>query len=157
MSAALLILFLCACVLIIAWWLTGAAKIAAPEFLEVRQIGRDNMADVLVYKVSVAPAVDADVVERRLTVVVNGLVVEGPKVFPASATDLGEVRAEQGASVLLTLVDVDDAGNRSEPASLEFVAEDTLPPAQPGALGVTLVAEIEGDVAAEPEAPSEEV
>ena len=99
------------------------------------------MADVLVYKVSVGPVVDADVVERQLVVVLNGGSPDEFKTFPADTTDLGEVRAAQGDSVLLTLVDVDDAGNRSEPAVLEFVATDTLPPAQPGSFGVTLVKE----------------
>ena len=100
------------------------------------------MSDVLTYRVSVGPAVDADVIERRLVVAVDGLVpADAVKVFPGAATELGEVSVPQGASVLLTLVDVDDAGNRSEPAELEFVAEDTLPPAQPGAFGVTLVRE----------------
>jgi nitrous oxide reductase len=108
------------------------------------------MADVLVYKVSVGPAVDKDVVERQLLVAVNGAEpVDAAKVFSADATDLGEVRVKQDDKVLLTLVDVDDAGNRSEPAVLEFVASDTLPPAQPGAFGVTLVAEVEEEVEVE--------
>jgi len=101
-----------------------------------------SMPDVLTYRVSVGPVVDADVVERHLVVAVDGIVpADAIKVFPGAATELGEVSVPQGASVLLTLVDVDDAGNRSEPAELEFVAEDTLPPAQPGAFGVTLVRE----------------
>ncbi len=99
------------------------------------------MADVLVYKVSVGPVVDADVVERQLVVAVDGTATDDVKVFPADTTELGEISVPQGASVVLTLVDVDDAGNRSEPAVLEFVAADTLPPAQPGAFGVTLVRE----------------
>jgi len=100
------------------------------------------MADVLVYKVSVGAPVDADVVERQLVVAVNGAASPDEfKVFPAATTDLGEIRVKQGDSVLLTLVDVDDAGNRSEPAVLEFVATDTLPPAKPGEFGVTLAAE----------------
>jgi len=119
------------------------------------------MADVLVYKVSVGPVVDKDVVERQLVVAVNG--VGSPDefvVFSADSTDLGEIRAKQNDKVLLTLVDVDDAGNRSEPAVLEFVASDTLPPAQPGAFGVTLVAEeeeveVEEDEGEEPETPSD--
>lgn len=100
------------------------------------------MADILTYRVSVGPVVDADVVERQLVVAVDGVAsVDEFKTFPADATNLGEVSVPQGASVLLTLVDVDDAGNRSEPAVLEFVAVDTLPPAQPGSFGVTLVSE----------------
>lgn len=116
------------------------------------------MADTLVYKVSVAPAADKDVVERQLTVAINGLVIaDASRVFPADAADLGVVSAKQGDVVMLVLVDVDDAGNRSEPATLEFEAKDTLPPPAPGAFGVTLVAEVEGDdIVIDPVPPPEE-
>jgi hypothetical protein len=95
---------------------------------------------MLIYAISAAPPVDSDVVERQLTIDVGN---ETPKVvtFPANATNLGEVQAEQGATVTLSLVDLDDAGNPSEPAVVEFVATDTIPPAQPGQFGVTLVRE----------------
>lgn len=103
------------------------------------------MADVLTYRVSVDPAA-ADVVERLLTVTVDGQeVADAAKTFEPSATDLGVVNVPQGSSVVLSLVDVDDAGNKSEPALLAFSAEDTLPPAAPGGLGVTLVGEEESN------------
>ena len=94
----------------------------------------------LVYSVSAGPAVDADVTGRQLTVVVNGEVLSTVELA-GSATDLGEVKVEQNANVTLSLVDVDDAGNRSQPAVLDFVATDTIPPAQPGSFGVTLARE----------------
>jgi len=100
------------------------------------------MADVLTYRVSVAPAVDADVTERLLSVYVGG--ADSPREvrrFTPETSDLGDIHVDQDTTVRLELVDVDDAGNRSEPAVLEFVAVDTIPPAQPGALGVTLVRE----------------
>ena len=117
-------------------------SLETPVGLMVEEVRSNNMADVLTYRVSVGAPESADVVERQLVVAVgDSATVDVFKVFPGDATDLGEVSAPQGASVLLTLVDVDDAGNRSEPAVLEFVAEDTLPPAQPGSFGVTLVRE----------------
>ncbi len=98
------------------------------------------MADVLVYGVSAAPVTEGDVVSRELSVVINGL--EQPVVsFPGYAVDLGVIDVPQDAEVVLRLVDVDDAGNRSAPAEVSFVATDTVPPAAPGGLGVTLVAE----------------
>lgn len=104
------------------------------------------MADILTYRVSVGPVVDADVVTRELSVYVNGAdVAREVRAYEPTATDLGDVVVEQGSSVELRVVDVDDAGNRSEPAVLTFVAEDTLPPAQPGSLGVTLVSETRGE------------
>lgn len=98
------------------------------------------MADVLTYAVSAAPVVEGDVVSRELSVVVDGL--EQPVVsFPGYAVDLGTVDVPQNSEVVLRLVDVDDAGNRSEPAEVTFVAVDTLPPSAPGVLGVSLVGE----------------
>jgi hypothetical protein len=98
------------------------------------------MADVLTYRVSAGAPVDADVVSRLLTVAVNGE-ERGSVSFAGNSTDLGTVDVPQDAEVTLTLVDVDDAGNASAPAEYTFVAADTIPPAQPGYFGVTLVAE----------------
>ncbi len=97
------------------------------------------MADVLTYRVSAGTPVDADVVSRVLSVTVNGE-EKGSTSYPVSA-DLGVVVVPQDSVVKLSLVDVDDAGNVSPAAEYEFTAVDTLPPAQPGFLGVTLVSE----------------
>ena len=95
---------------------------------------------MLIYSVNAAAPADADVVERRLTISVAGAepVV---KTFSGSEISLGEIAVPQDATATLSLVDVDDAGNPSEPAVFEFVAADTLAPAQPGQFGVTLVRE----------------
>lgn len=95
----------------------------------------------LVYSVTAGAPVDADVVARELSVSVNGTPVGEPVSLDGKATELGEIKVEQGAKVLLTLVDIDDAGNRSQPATLEFEAADTIAPAQPGSFGVTLARE----------------
>lgn len=94
----------------------------------------------LVYSVTAAAPVDADVVARRLMVTVNGL-PQSTTEYPSETTSFSEVRVEQDAEVVLSLVDIDDAGNVSEPAVYEFVAVDTIPPAKPGEFGVTLVRE----------------
>jgi hypothetical protein len=95
----------------------------------------------LVYTVTAAPVVDADVVARRLTVTIDGEPGETAD-FPADTTSFVEsVTVPQDSNVVLTLVDIDDAGNASEPAVVEFVATDTIPPAKPGEFGVTLVRE----------------
>jgi len=98
------------------------------------------MADVLTYAVSAAPAVESDVVVRELSVIING-VEQAVVSFPGYTLDLGEVDVPQDADVVLRLVDVDDAGNRSDPAEMYFTAVDTLPPSVPGGLNVSLVAE----------------
>lgn len=94
---------------------------------------------MLYYAVTAAPPTDYDVVQRRLTVTVNG-VSQGTRVYGPTTTDLGEVAVLEGSEVVLVLQDLDDADNLSEPAEVSFVAADTLPPARPG-LEVTLVRE----------------
>jgi len=102
------------------------------------------MADLLTYRVSAAAPVDADVVTRLLTLVINGE-DQGTAELAANTTDLSVFSVTQNDEVVLTLVDVDDAGNKSEPAVLSFTAVDTIPPAQPGSFGVTLVSETQSD------------
>ena len=106
--------------------------------LKVTLIKGDNMA--LVYGFSCEAPVDGDVSERRLSVSVND---KDPvvSVFDASATDLGEFTFTHGDSIVLSLVDVDDVGNVSEPAVVEFVAADTIPPSVPGGFTVSLLRE----------------
>jgi hypothetical protein len=107
-----------------------------PQRLRVRLIRQENdMA--LVYAVSAAAPVDSDVVERRLTIEVDGVVEM--RTLPPSATELGEIKVARDAEVLLALVDADGSGNVSEPATFEFVAVDTIPPAKPGEFGVSLL------------------
>lgn len=98
---------------------------------------------MLVYSVTAGPPVDADVAARELTVAIAGIagIAGTPVTFAGNATDLGEVKAEQGSEVVLSLVDIDDAGNRSEAATVTFTATDTIPPARPGEFGVSLVRE----------------
>lgn len=95
----------------------------------------------LVYSVTAAPSFDADVVTRQLAVTINGEASGMPVNFPPEATSFGEIVVPQDAQVVVTLVDIDDAGNVSEPAVLEFTAIDTIAPARPGEFGVTLVRE----------------
>jgi hypothetical protein len=114
--------------------------VSVPVGLRVVLLKGETMANVLTYNVSVNAPVDGDVVLRELTVTVNG--VESTVVTAAgNATDLGSVEVPQDSLVVLSLVDVDDAGNKSEPATVEFTALDTLAPAQPGGFNVTLVSE----------------
>lgn len=125
--------------------------VVKPYLLSVLQIGRNVMADVLTYQITVGAPVDHDVVARQLTVTVDG-VSEGTRSFEGTATELGVLEVAQNSNVVLTLVDVDDAGNYSEPAVVEFVASDTLRPSTPGAFNVVLVGERPGPVV-EPETP----
>jgi len=95
---------------------------------------------MLVYNVTAGSVVDKDVAERRLSVTVNGEVRE-TKPFAPDTTSFGELSFADNDNVVLTLVDVDDAGNVSSPATVEFVALDTVAPAAPGEFGVSFVRE----------------
>lgn len=116
-------------------------NVTEPLNFSYRYLHRGENKMALVYSLSCEAPVDIDVVERRLTVVTNGKV--GPAaVFPKDTVDFGEFTFMQDEEVIFSLVDVDDAGNQSPPATLEFVATDTLPPAIPGGFSVSLLREV---------------
>lgn len=117
-------------------------KIANPKLLnfKFKQKILNGEKLMLVYSISVGAAVDNDVSERRMTVEVNGQTVE-TQTYSFDVVNLGEKSFNEGDKVKLTLVDVDDVGNVSEPAVVEFVAADTIPPSSPGGFGVNLVRE----------------
>ena len=94
---------------------------------------------MLFYAVSAALPTDKDVVSRTLHITVDGTALPSG-TFDATATDLGEVAANEGQVVVLVLVDPDEAGNTSAPAEVTFTAADTIPPSAPE-LGVKLVRE----------------
>lgn len=98
------------------------------------------MPDKLTYSVTAGPATDADVVTRTVTVTINGE-PSGSRDYPADTLRFEQLVVSEGDSVVMTLVDTDNAGNPSAPAVVEFVAADTLPPSQPGGFGVSLVGE----------------
>ena len=117
-------------------------KIANPKLLnfKFKQKILNGEKLMLVYSISVGAAVDNDVSERRMTVEVNGQTVE-TQTYSFDVVNLGEKSFNEGDKVKLTLVDVDDVGNVSEPAVVEFVAADTIPPSLPSGFGVNLVRE----------------
>lgn len=116
--------------------------VVPPQKLSVKQIERadENMADTMTYEIAVGGPATQDVVSRELTVVVDG-VYRDPVVFPAYEVSFGRISVPQDSEVVVSLVDVDDAGNRSEPSTVSFKAIDVVPPAAPGGLNVTVVGE----------------
>ena len=91
------------------------------------------MADVLTYKLTMNE-VSVDVETQELSVVVDG---GDPEVHVVEASvSVVEFSVPQDSKVDLSLIYVDDAGNKSEPAMMSFIAEDTLPPEMPDTVGV---------------------
>lgn len=102
--------------------------------------GEDQMTDKIIFRVVLPNASADDVKTREITVDIGGEVlcwvtdVVGPTAY--------EFTGPQDAQVCVTLVDIDDAGNRSEPASLTQQLTDNFAPPAPGAIGLELVKEI---------------
>lgn len=81
----------------------------------------------------------ADVVTRELRFTVGEELVEVN--LEGSATETVELTGADNDAVVGSLVDVDDAGNRSEAREFSFVLVDTLAPPQPGELGLKVTGE----------------
>ena len=116
--------------------LRRAIRPARPGLVSHVQTGR--VGNMLSYKLTL-PALDpvgsADVVTRRLTV--NGTTQE----FNRDQTEVDGFSGEQGSTVEGTLTDIDDAGNESAPSAFSFVLTDTIPPSDPGAVGLIVTEE----------------
>jgi len=136
----ILVIILFGLILAIYEWFRFFENVGKPKGLSFTLLFKgDDMG--LVYGLSCESVGDSDVIERRLIVNVNGVDVE-TKLYEATATDLGEFTFVQDDNVVMTLVDVDDVGNTSGPATVEFVAADTIPPAVPGGFSVSLLREV---------------
>lgn len=82
----------------------------------------------------------SDVESRELTVSVAG---GESQVFSLSGdeTTSQEFDGEEGDVVSGSLVDIDNAGNRSEAREFSITLVDTIAPPQPGEVGVKVVSE----------------
>lgn len=122
---------------ILIWkWLNAAIPPSRPSSVSVTLV-EERKVEMLIYQVALPASTDPDVVSWEMETTVNGA---SPSV--SAVTDKQEVGFNQGDSVSLRVREVDDADNKSEwSEAMAFTASDTLPPATPGAPGVTLVRE----------------
>jgi hypothetical protein len=99
---------------------------------------KPNM-DILSYEVTL-PAVPAgaSVDSQRLDVTIHGVTLSQE---PALDVLTVAIEAPQDAEVALALVYLDEVGNASQASTREFVAVDTIAPAQPGELTVVATGE----------------
>lgn len=81
-----------------------------------------------------------DVEIRRLSYSIAGAEVVTVDMAPTDVL-LPDLAGEDGDTLSVTLIDIDDAGNSSEPRQQEFVLSDTIPPAMPGEIGVKITGE----------------
>lgn len=104
----------------------------------------------LIYNAFLPSAVDYDVITRKLKIVVDGVTSIVTINPDTTVYELPPVK--DGASIELSICDIDDAGNESgynEP--LKFVALDTIVPAVPGAVNVKILKEVEDPAVVETE------
>lgn len=90
--------------------------------------------DLLKYR-AIFPTVPegTDITQQQFTVTANGTAQE-PQILDASAPS-AEFEVEQGAAVTLSLVYIDDGGNKSAERATSFTAQDTIPPQAPEGFG----------------------
>lgn len=99
-----------------------------------------NMADTIKFNVNLPPKAAPDVVSRELTVVVNDGLPD-VRTLSADTVVVDGFEGPQDTMVHVSLVDVDDGGNRSEASTVSFILVDLVPPPMPGELGVAVVDE----------------
>jgi len=100
----------------------------------------ENM-DQLGFEVSVPRAPGSDIVGGELRVKIG---TGEEQIFPTTPeqTEVTGLTGPQGAKYQLSFVYIDDAGNRSKiPSVLSGVLTDTIPPPNPGELGIRVVSE----------------
>lgn len=89
------------------------------------------------------PPSDPDTASRELSITVNGGDPPTVKTYQPTAAVTDQLIFNQDDQLVLTLVDIDDAGNRSQAsAALSVTVNDDVPPATPGALGVASKVEL---------------
>ena len=95
---------------------------------------------MLTFSVDLPPAGASDVTTRELSVKVgeSDAVI---RTLAGSDVEAGGFEGEQDTEVFLSLIDVDDKGNRSEPREQTATLFDNLAPPQPGQLGIRVTAE----------------
>lgn len=114
-------------------------RLRKPGLVLLKLVGE---SDMLQFKLLLPPPGAKDVVERKLSVSVNG----SPTInvsYPGSATESEVIACPDDAEVNGTLVDIDDRGNQSPASEFSFVVTDTIAPPKPGEIGLQVVAEVD--------------
>lgn len=120
-----------------------AFRMYRPGFLSISFQGASLMADKILYRILLPEPGARDVVTRELrvaTATTEEIFVLGPAEVQS---DL--LRGDQGTTVTVSLVDIDDAGNRSDASEAQFFLADTLPPPKPGELAMVVEGEEPAD------------
>lgn len=123
-----------------------AAILALVKILRRRKPGKvflllKREEDSMLKFVLVLPEIGAaDVVKRQVALQIGSEEPQNLEIGP-DELETQEFSGSDGDIVSGSLVEVDDAGNSSEPRDFEFVLTDTLVPPQPGQLGLRVTEE----------------
>lgn len=120
-------------------------------FLVYRQ---NKVDDMLKFVLVLPPAGAHDVVNRELSLQIGN---DQPQVIDvdSSKNETSELSGLQNDVVKGSLVDIDDAGNRSEARDFEMILLDTLAPPKPGEIGLRVTDETEDLPPVDPQFPTE--
>lgn len=113
-----------------------------PRLISVSLLSERVGMSKIVYK-AVLPSLPVvnDIQSQELTIEINGAFVEVLSL-PKTQLVVNDLEAPQDASVKLSLVYVDDSGNKSPASDYSFVAADIFPPSVPGSVGAELTGEL---------------
>ena len=101
----------------------------------------EMIVDLIKFKVQVPSEATGDVVKREVSVTLaDGSVLTGD-VAGRDAAESDEFKGEQSSTVSVSVVNVDDAGNKSVPRVAAFVLADTVAPPERGEIGITVTGE----------------
>jgi hypothetical protein len=117
-------------------------RLRRPGLVYLRIVGEFQKGSdwMLRFKLLLPAPGASDVVTRKLTVAIGA--AEPVTVdLPGDALESAEYSGGDNETVSGSLVDVDDAGNQSEAREFSFVLVDTLPPPQPGEIGLVVTGE----------------
>jgi hypothetical protein len=95
---------------------------------------------MLNFKLVLPPPSAADVVSVELKTRI-GEADEVINQYPPSQAEVDGFSGQDGDVVLVSLVDIDDAGNRSPAREQSFSLTDTIAPPQPGEIGMVVTGE----------------
>ena len=117
-------------------------RLYRPERPKLLQKGIDEMMN-LIFDITLPPPGASDVKIRELTYKI-GADDEIIESLNGVATAMTGLKGPEGALVEAVLVDIDGAGNRSEPSpKLSAPLADTIAPPAPGELGITVTGQEE--------------
>ena len=115
------------------------ARLKRPGLVFLKMIAEKN--NMLTFVLTLPPPGASDVVKRQVTVAIGGddhMLIE----YDSTTRVTEEMSGSDNDTVVGSLVDVDDAGNFSAAREFSFVLTDTIPPPQPGEVGIAIVFEL---------------